>query len=1046
MKRILDTLGSFGLVCVLLGFLFLLTFLGTLEQTKYGLYDVQKKYFESIWLIYWIGDRVPLPLPGVFTILSVLAVSLVVGGLIRIRKTGATAGVIIIHIGILIMLAAAIVKLELAADGHLTLFEKDRSDEFQSYHEWEVAIFDATQAGNVRELLIHESEFLDLDGDRARTFTSDELPFKVALSRFVRNSRPMPGRAPMRKAGLPLVDGWALEPVPLDKEAEQNISGVYVRLTDRQGAAEPREAVLWGAQRFPFTVSWGGRHWAVDLRKKRFKMPFTIVLDDFTHELHPRTGIAKLFMSDVTKIEEGTAQAIKIEMNQPLRHGGLILFQSGWGPSNARPGDPLFSTFAVVRNPSDQWPLVSCIVIAVGMLVAFGQKLVKYMKAQAYARATRGAATAAALALALVGAAASPASADPAGAARPFKWDRETVDLAASIAVQDGGRLKPLDTLAGFKLLKFNGRRSLTTPEGEKLGPVPWFLDCLFFPEAARRYESFLVQNAEVLDAMGVGHESKRKRDRYSYEDLAPGVPALYKLADRYMHKPEPERTPVEGQIVQLAHNVNEFEQLIHFLDFARKSYSTRGSGGLERVFKPEDRGLAKILAKSKVLIALVQMLRGAETVAADVKDQEIAAVSRLLEEVEGTTSRYGALALFAPPGPVEAKREWMSPSDLVLATFQTDEPLDPQIARLAELEDLERSKGDPAAFKGKLGALARGLRGLADARGEYGKIGLEVAFYKLDLFYRALLIYGFAFALVGVSVLRPQSALLHGGVLASVGLATALLIAGIVLRCVIRSRPPVSTLYETILFITAVSILVCGVIELINRQRIASAVAAVLGVIGMFLAMKYEFKESVTSGDTMPSLVAVLDTNFWLATHVTTVTAGYAAGLLASAIAHVWLLGRMLGGVGRDDAFYKTTARMVYGVLLFGLLLSVVGTILGGIWANYSWGRFWGWDPKENGALMICLWELIILHARMGGYIRDQGLCVMAVLGGIVIAFSWWGVNLLGVGLHSYGFTSGVFQILLAFYAIEALLVLASGAWYLAKARAAATLPAGAP
>ena len=110
----------------------------------------------------------------------------------------------------------------------------------------------------------------------------------------------------------------------------------------------------------------------------------------------------------------------------------------------------------------------------------------------------------------------------------------------------------------------------------------------------------------------------------------------------------------------------------------------------------------------------------------------------------------------------------------------------------------------------------------------------------------------------------------------------------------------------------------------------------------------------------------------------------------------------------------------MVYGTLCFGLFFSIVGTILGGIWANYSWGRFWGWDPKENGALMICLAELIILHLRMGGYIRDRGVHVLSVLNAMIIAFSWWGVNLLGVGLHSYGFTDGIFKLLAGFFALE--------------------------
>jgi ABC-type transport system involved in cytochrome c biogenesis permease subunit len=120
----------------------------------------------------------------------------------------------------------------------------------------------------------------------------------------------------------------------------------------------------------------------------------------------------------------------------------------------------------------------------------------------------------------------------------------------------------------------------------------------------------------------------------------------------------------------------------------------------------------------------------------------------------------------------------------------------------------------------------------------------------------------------------------------------------------------------------------------------------------------------------------------------------------------------------------------MVYGVTCFGLLFATVGTILGGIWANYSWGRFWGWDPKENGALLIVLWMILTLHSRMGGYVRDFGFCVLAVVGGTVVAFSWWGVNLLGVGLHSYGFTSGVGTILITLYAVEALVVVSALGW----------------
>jgi ABC-type transport system involved in cytochrome c biogenesis permease subunit len=102
--------------------------------------------------------------------------------------------------------------------------------------------------------------------------------------------------------------------------------------------------------------------------------------------------------------------------------------------------------------------------------------------------------------------------------------------------------------------------------------------------------------------------------------------------------------------------------------------------------------------------------------------------------------------------------------------------------------------------------------------------------------------------------------------------------------------------------------------------------------------------------------------------------------------------------------------------VICFATLFSFVGTILGGIWADQSWGRFWGWDPKENGALLIVIWNSILLHARWAGLVKTRGLAVLAVFGNVVTAWSWFGVNMLGVGLHSYGFMDAAFWWLVAF------------------------------
>jgi len=106
----------------------------------------------------------------------------------------------------------------------------------------------------------------------------------------------------------------------------------------------------------------------------------------------------------------------------------------------------------------------------------------------------------------------------------------------------------------------------------------------------------------------------------------------------------------------------------------------------------------------------------------------------------------------------------------------------------------------------------------------------------------------------------------------------------------------------------------------------------------------------------------------------------------------------------------------MTYGTVCFATFFSFIGTVLGGLWADDSWGRFWGWDPKENGALMIVLWNAIVLHARWGGIARERGIACLAVFGNIVVSWSWFGVNQLGAGLHSYGFTSGVSMALWSF------------------------------
>jgi ABC-type transport system involved in cytochrome c biogenesis permease subunit len=196
----------------------------------------------------------------------------------------------------------------------------------------------------------------------------------------------------------------------------------------------------------------------------------------------------------------------------------------------------------------------------------------------------------------------------------------------------------------------------------------------------------------------------------------------------------------------------------------------------------------------------------------------------------------------------------------------------------------------------------------------------------------------------------------------------------GLIYRMVLEGRPPVTNLYSSAIFIGWGAVVLGLVLEKIYRNGIGAVAAAGMGFITLIIAQNL-----AVDGDTMEMMRAVLDTNFWLATHVVAVTTGYASTFVAGFLALIYIV-RGVFTQTLDEATGKSLARMVYGIVCFATLFSFVGTVLGGIWADQSWGRFWGWDPKENGALIIVLWNALILHAALGRMIRERGLVVCAI------------------------------------------------------------------
>jgi ABC-type transport system involved in cytochrome c biogenesis permease subunit len=221
--------------------------------------------------------------------------------------------------------------------------------------------------------------------------------------------------------------------------------------------------------------------------------------------------------------------------------------------------------------------------------------------------------------------------------------------------------------------------------------------------------------------------------------------------------------------------------------------------------------------------------------------------------------------------------------------------------------------------------------------------------------------------------------------------------------RMYVQGRPPVTNLYSAAVFIGWGCLVLALILEWIFANSLGTFVAGLAGFATMRLAL---FLGS--SGDTLEMMQAVLDTNFWLATHVTIVTSGYAATFVAGILGAIYIL-RGVFTPSLDKDLARNLTQMIYGTVCFATLLSFTGTVLGGIWADQSWGRFWGWDPKENGALIIVIWNALILHARWAGMVKQRGLAVLTIVGNMVTGWSMFGTNQLGVGLHAYGFNNAL-------------------------------------
>ena len=557
------------------------------------------------------------------------------------------------------------------------------------------------------------------------------------------------------------------------------------------------------------------------------------------------------------------------------------------------------------------------------------------------------------------------------------------------IPVLVGGRIKPLDTVSRNALLIIHGKQELGLENGKRLTAMQWLTDVVFNAPVADQYPVFVVQNADVLGLFG-WQQSDRKY--FSFAEFAPFLKQIDEQGAQSDKLEAVQRSAYQSAILNLRNSLSLYQRL-------KNSIQPEGAQNFAAEL---DRFESTVPGAAKAARERAMGEKFDKTKLDDVADL-IQRYERLSQMAYILVVPPASLPGSAPSATVAG--EWHSVGDALLRSVGTGE-IHPIVIEYAIVGDAYRAN-DPSVFNQHVQLMTDWFA--KEQPNASKRASFECLFNRLQPFTQSMTLYVLAFLLACASWLG-WSAPLRRSAFYILLLALAIHTFGLVSRMYLQERPPVTNLYSSAIFIGWGAVIVALILERIFKDGIGAACAGAIGFVTLIIA-----HHLAGSGDTLEMLQAVLDTNIWLATHVVAITTGYSAMFLAGMLAIIYVVrGVFTTSLKKQTA--DSLARMTYGVVCFATLFSFVGTVLGGIWADQSWGRFWGWDPKENGAVLIVLWCAITLHARWGGFIRQRGLMIMALFGNIVTSFSWFGVNMLGVGLHSYGFMQKAFPWLVGF------------------------------
>lgn len=952
------------------------------------------------------------------------------------------SGVILLHIGVAILMAHEFYVAETNVEMNMIIDQGQTVDWAYSPTETELAVIDRSDAA-VDHVTVIPTELLAaaaaLPADAAgRVISHPDLPVDVRVVEYYANSavssRPTEETDESLKGAATQLD---LEQKPANPKGD--IPGAVVELLEKPSGKSLGKYHVTVFFDMPIAMRIGPSRGAnipgfptndgqqliagadnplwLAMRFKRVMTPYEVTLEKFSFDKYAGTDKAKNYSSDIqlTDKQQGTSLEYHVSMNNPLRYEGETFYQSDFDHFSEDA-----TVLQVVKNEGWMAPYIGCAVVMVGMLVHFGITLVRFLNRRLRELDDEQQPTTSFNDWALRPEVLAPAVVSLLVMVffawtfrqKPLMVGQMPVHEFAELPVLDEGRVKPYDTLARNTLQYFSQRQEAAVSEDgrQKIPASQWLLDLLAGKQEAADAYVFRITNLELLKTIDL--PLRPGFFRYSLNEIEGGIDKLRKEVGLLEEADRNNLTRYQRDVLQL------WNQCMDYVELAN-SFRTLQIRGPETVI--ED-----------LFMAARQAEMGDAPLS--VPPREVDGNWFTLHEADLRENCY----MLQNSGQIDPARMPPVLRD-VLARFGSERP-GAGIEPLARMLSAYHS-GDSKAFKSAIADMRSVVRDyqseLEDPKNaayvstlktaerlDTERLEFETWFNGATPFYFCAAMYFVALILSAASWLTwPKT--LGRSAIAIIAVTLVVHTLAIAARVYISGRPPITNLYTTAICIGWAVVLLMLVFESIFKLGVGGFVASACGFATLLIA---HFLGQ--DGDTFTVMQAVLDTQFWLTVHVLSINIGYATTMLAGCLGIVYIVAvHMLDLFSKADA--KKLTAMIYGSLCFAILFSFFGTVLGGLWADDSWGRFWGWDPKENGALMIVLWNAVALHARWGKMIGPRGLAMLTVVGNIITAWSWFGVNQLSIGLHAYGFNENLARGLLYFIASQvAVLILGAIPW----------------